>query len=183
MTEPRIYIGTPLDGAYGPGWINLDGKDYEDVWNIINRWRDENDIHLEEFLVTDHEGFEPVSASRLGMEVLVKIANAREEIEDDRGETAADGFLHYIGGVLGTTYFGEYMNGGDAHDLVRKFEEAWYGHYESVKEFGYQHFESFNEVSQTMKNYFDFKAYGQDTLDGSYYSSEGDDGVYVYYIV
>lgn len=166
---PRIWVGCLA--AYNSGklhgrWIDLDGKDADDVLAEIRLiLKDSPAQDAEEWTVRDYDGFGGI---RLGehpdLEQLVELARLIEE--------------------HGESYRLYAENEGVEYATEEQFQDRYRGCYKSVEDYANQYLYdtgAFEGIPGWIEPYFDVDAFARDmVLGGDIYTMDGREGTHIY---
>lgn len=168
---PRIYVASLSDynaGRLHGVWIDLEGKDSEDVWEEINAMlRASSEPIAEEWAIHDYEGFAPMTLSEYeSINDIVKLVDAVEE----HGQA----LLAWV--AQEPTYRIEALD---------SFPDAYAGEWRSVEEWAEEFLEdtgALAEIPDSLRAYFDVEKYARDCdLSGDIETVDSDNGVYVFW--
>ena len=179
-TGSRAWVGSLA--AYNAGrligaWIDLDGKDAEDVAEeareamrpMIAGFMGEAQA-FDEIWIFDHEGLGGLVSGECNVVEAVRAAEVLAEVDD------ADAFRAYCEG-LGPTNI-------DLDSVAEDFREAYAGEWSSMADYAEDLAEdtgSLADVPEHFRPYIDFESYGRDlVLGGDYWTADAPGGVYVF---
>lgn len=174
-SAPRVYVASLADynaGRLHGEWIILDG-DADDLHQRVQAMLGRSPEPIaEEWAIHDYEGFGPLALHEY--ESLDALAALAEGI---REHGAA--FAHWAA-----------LAGPDTEDLLKRFADAYLGHWETVEAFAENLFDDFGyqdlldqAIPEQLQAYvtLDAAAFARDLqLGGDITTSEGDGGVYVF---
>ena len=173
MTEPRIYVASLSDynaGILHGTWIDLDGKDADDVWAEINAMlaaspefrRFPMGGPAEEWAIHDYEGFGKLLGEYESIDKVVAIAEAIAA-EADAGSTVA--YLEHFNGELDRfddryrgkwDSFKDYVIGSELADAYLGLSELRHASRERASLYG------FGDVIDRLEAYIDWDAVARD---------------------
>lgn len=172
---PRIYVASLSDynaGRLHGEWIPVDADAeelHERVQTMLGR---SAEPIAEEWAIHDYEGFDPVRLHEY--EPLERVAALAAGIREH-----GPAFAHWAA-----------QHGGDPHELLERFDDAYLGHWDTVEAFAESLWEDFGyaeileqAIPEHLQPYvrFDVEAFARDLgLAGDITTSAGDGGVYVF---
>lgn len=151
---PSIYVASLSDynaGCLHGEWIDLDGKDIDDVQYVVNAILADS-LHgpAEEWAIHDYYGFGEYRVSEYAsLETVVKIAAAI----DEHGEA----FTHWLAN-----------DPSDVDRTIDTFDEAYLGE-RSALDYAYEYVEDCvfdRDTPEVLKTYFDYEAFARDLVIG-----------------
>ncbi|TDE87416.1 antirestriction protein ArdA [Deinococcus sp. S9] len=163
---PAVFIAPILAPSFG-AWVKVDsGTDPDDLHargrEIVRRFNREypEDGPAEEYAVVDSEGFAVRLGETADFEYVVWLATLTEEAGDD-----VDALRAWIENQ-GAEYT-LYDNGKrrEVEEVMDSFRDDFLGVYDDVEAYVYQYVEDtglLDGVSETIKRYFDYKAFARD---------------------
>lgn len=166
---PRIYVASLSDynaGRLHGVWIDLEGKDADEVWEEINNMLlTSKEMVAEEIAIHDYEGFSPVSLSEY--ETIDRVVAIVEAVEK-----YGQPFLAWLDNETRDT------------DEFDDFEEAYAGEWDSLEAYADDYLEqigAFEGANDMFQTYFDTEAFARDLeLGGDIFSIDSDNGVYIF---
>ena len=179
-TEPRAWIGSLA--AYNAGrlvgaWIDLDGKDAEDVTveaqsamrPMIAGWMGEAQA-FDEIQAFDIEGLAPFVRGECSVQEACAAAAKIAEVEDHE----RDAFLAYAAN-----------EGNPASVDVDDFRDAYAGEYGSIEDYADEILAEsgmLDAIPENLRSYFDVAAWARDlVIGGDVYTVSAPGGVYVFH--
>lgn len=172
--SPKIYVADLA--AYNAGtlhgaWIDLEGKDAEDVWAEISAIIESSPVEgAEEHAIHHYEGFGDYKVDEYDrIDDLVALVEAFEE----HGQEPFSAFL---------SYHGSYYS-GKLEDAASDFEESYQGEWDSEEAYAENYLEDtgqLNEIPEWAQPYFDMEAYARSMFMDSHSSIDSASGVYVF---
>ncbi len=169
-TEPRIYVACL--SCYNAGHLVgawMDATDAE-AFDIATLEHAKDASPCEEHAIHDYEGFGAIKLDE--HESLADVAKLAELLEE-HGEAFAAWYDNETRDL--------------SEDLAEQFQEQYRGTWKSLEDYASEFAEDYGllkDVPEELKYYFDFEAYGRDMeSNGSLWTTEGGDGVYVFYNV
>lgn len=168
--EASIYVGTYAkynNGSIDGKWLKL--SDYSDIQEFYEACaklhEDEEDP---EYMFQDYEYIpESLICESWLSEKIFEIRESLEQLEESEKKPF---FIWCNNG-------GSDLSKEDTDDLISSFRDAYIGEYESDEAFAMEDIEDRHDLSDFVKQYFDYEAYARDLFCGSYWSEEG----YVFY--
>jgi antirestriction protein len=166
----RIYVADLA--AYNAGklhgvWIDLEGKDKDDIWKEINEMLSDSPASdAEEWAVHDHEGFGKYDLDEYpDLDDLVQLVSLAEE----HGEIVLD----YI----------EAVGFKDLRDAGESFEESYAGEWDTEEEFAENLFEDtgdLEKVPEFLRYHIDWEGVARDLFMDDYFPIEKKNKTHVF---
>ena len=181
MSTMRLCIGDPLNRWFK--WYDAEEGSAE-LWENI---RKDAPAHLEEFIIVDHEYFNPVNPLTLGITKAADFAYFLAGLSDHK----ATGIPLYMS-IIGDQYAAKMVYEDDEvcytrydfDELEDAFDEAYRGYYNSKAEMAEQLYGELGyltgEVATRLTPYVDWEAVARD-LGQVVYFVESDGGVYAFW--
>jgi antirestriction protein len=133
MTTPRIYVASLADyngGRLHGTWIDLDGKDYDEVWEEVKAMLAKSrEPVAEEWAIHDYEGFGPLRVEEWSD--LKRLALYGQAV-DDLDEEDTHAFFAFMDNEFDVDMD---LYEDDPEGLRDRFREFYMGKYDSFKDF------------------------------------------------
>lgn len=170
LQEAAIYVGTYNKyncGSIEGKWMNL--SDYSDKEEFLEACGDlHSDEEDPEFMFQDWEN---IPEAFIGESWLSeKFFEVRDKM-DEMDETKQEAFSAWL------DYYSFDIAKKDIDDLVRNFQDQYFGEYDSEENFAEECVKTMEDLSDFAKQYFDYEAYARDLFMDGYDYVDG----YVFY--
>lgn len=161
LVDCRIYVASLADynaGRLHGVWIDLDGKDTDDVRAEITAMLKRSPEEIaEDYAIHDYEGFCSIRIEEYdGIDRVCDLAVALEE----HGEAFAAFYGHY--------------GYDDVEEALTRFEDAYAGEMSSFQDYAEELFDELyaHDIPEPIRFYIDYEKFANDLLLSGDYSTE-----------
>lgn len=156
--RPAVYVGTYhkyASGSIDGRWVNPgDYESYEDFIDALNEMHSDEPSGMREFMFQDKEYLpDSLYSESYFSEAAFAYCKAYDEASD------SDALEAYV------EYFGDDFD--DADDLIDKFNDSYFGEFDSDEDLAYELVEEtgmLSDVPENLRYYFDYEAYARDLM-------------------